>query len=261
MDTCFLLLYARMYELNNNIKPGRRAYVRLLVLAAVFALAFTTASCKRTNIKPSDQAESLFKLGQSHLVTGATQAAFVKFHEALLIKPKHKKALNGLGYVYLDRKDFKKAEESFRKAIKSDKTYSEAHNNLCFTLSMQGRHEEALTACRKALKNPVYPTPEKSYYNMGRIYHKMVRYSEAIKAYEDAIKRYPNFYPGYYAKALTHNSFRQYGAAADAMNLALGLDPRFQGDKKIAERTFIELRNKGVMDPGEVNQYLEILHY
>jgi len=258
MSTCFLLLYVVMFKTANGYKGNIK---RALALLAVAALALGALSCRSPGSKKSEIAQSNYQLGMSHLVTGDTQSAFVKFHEALLLKSNHKEAMNGLGYVYLSRNDYKKAEESFRSATKVDKEYSEAYNNLCFALYSQGMYKDAIESCSHALDNPVYPSPEKAFYNTGRSYHKMGRYKDAIGAFEEALKRHPNFFQGLYAQALSYNSDRQYGKAAEAMNLAVGLDPRFKGDKHLAESKFRELKEKGIIAPDEVSQFLEILHY
>lgn len=233
---------------------------RLVVMMFVAVIFFMTVSC-RTTSKKSLEANSLYELGMSHLVTGDIQSAFVKFNEVLIIKPKHVKALNGLGYVYMSLSDIKKAEESFRKAVKVDNSFAEASNNLCYVLYAQNMIDEAIAACNKALENPLYATPEKAYYNLGRSYHKKGNYARAIKSFENAIRRNRSFIPGYFAQALSYNANKQYGKAAETMNLAVGLDSRFQGDKLLAEGKFKELKSKGIMDPKEADQYLEMLHY
>ena len=234
---------------------------RVLALLALVVFALGIASCRTPGSKKSEIADSNYQLGMSHLVAGDSQSAFVKFHEALRLNSSHKEALNGLGYVYLNRQDYNHAEDSFRKATKSDNGYSEAHNNLCYALYSQGKFTEAIESCNEALTNPLYVSPEKAFYNMGRSYHKMGKFKDAINAFEEALKRFPSFFQGLYAQALSYNSDRQYGKAANAMDIAVGLDPRFKGDKGLAERKFRELKDKGTIAPEEVAQFLEILHY
>ncbi|MCK4911192.1 MAG: tetratricopeptide repeat protein [Thermodesulfovibrionales bacterium] len=234
---------------------------RLLVVGALLVLALALTSCRTPGSKRSEIAESTYKLGMSHLLSGNTQTAFVKFHEALKLKPKHKEALNGLGQTYMNLRDFPKAEENFRKAVKVDASYSEAHKNLCFALYNLGRLEDAVEACKRALDNPVYNSPEKAYYNMGISYYKMGKYPDAIDAFDNAVKRRPGFIPGYYRLALSYNSNRQYGKASDTMNQAVGLDNRFQGDKRLAEDWFRQQKKNEMISPVEADQFLDILHY
>jgi type IV pilus assembly protein PilF len=242
------------------MKSIKHKYIRFVFVSLVILLAMALVSCRTTTTR-SAVVESTYKLGMSHLVSGDTQAAFVKFHEVLNLKSNHKESLNGLGYVYLDLDDYEKAEESFRKSVKVDKMYSEAQNNLCYSLYRQDKFTEAIGSCEDALKNPLYRTPEKAYYNMGRSYHKMGKFPEAVIAFENAVKRHPGFFQGYYMQALSYNANRQFGKAAKVMNLAVGLDHRFQGDKQLAESKFKQLRDKGFLNPKEVDIFLEILHY
>ena len=242
-----------------------RVYVRfisrLLVVGALLVLALPLVSCRTPGSKSSEIAESTYQLGMSHLVSGNTQSAFVKFHEALRIKPRHKEALNGLGQTHVILREFDKAEEYFRKAVKVDDSYSEAHKNLCFALYNLGRFEDAVESCKRALENPVYRSPEKAFYNMGISYHKLGRYPDAIDAFSNSVKRFPGFVPGYYRLALSYNSNQQYGKASETMSKAVGLDPRFQGDKQLAESWIIEQKEKEMLSPADANQFLDILHY
>jgi Tfp pilus assembly protein PilF len=241
--------------------PGLKGYLfRAAVVAAVIVLALGVTACK-TASKRNLEVESLYKFGMSHLVSGKNQAAFVKFHEALQIDPDHKESLNGLGYVYLGMEEYEKAAEHFGKAIAIDDSYSEAYNNLCFTYYNLARYQEAISTCEKAVENPLYATPEKAYYNMGRSYYKMGKHQKAVESLDQGLKRHPNFFQGYYAMALAYNALRQHGKASEAMGLAIGLDPRFQGDKQLAENKLRELKREGVYDPKEVEQYIQILHY
>ena len=239
-------------------KPESR-FGRLAVLLAFVVFSLLLVSC----ISPQTRAEAdaKFKLGQSHLISGSNQAAFVKFHEALKIDPKHMDALNGLGYVHMSLREYDKAEEYFLKAVAVDKEFSEAYNNLCFTYYQGGRYHKAIDACNKAVENPLYPTPERAYYNIGRSYYKLKKYDESVAAFEQAVARHPNFFQGYYAVALSYNGMRMYSKASKSMGIAIGLDPRFQGNKKLAEDNFRAMKREGVIDPLEADQFIEILHY
>jgi len=234
---------------------------RALALLTALVLVLAVASCRTPGSKRTEIAQSNYQLGMSHLLSGNTQAAFVKFHEALQIKPKHKEALNGLGQTYMNLREFDKAEEYFRKATKVDDSYSDAYKHLCFALYNIGRFEEAVESCKRALENPVYRSPEKAYYNMGISYYKLGKYPDAIDAFSSAVKRFPMFMPGYYRLALSYNSNRQYGRASDTMNKAIGLDPRFQGDKQLAESWILEQKRSERLSPAEASQFLDILHY
>ena len=102
---------------------------------------------------------------------------------------------------------------------------------------------------------------EKAFYNMGISYYKLGRYPDAIDAFGNAVKRHRGFIPGFYRLALSYNANRQYSKASDTLSQAVGLDPRFQGDKHLAESWIKEQKKNEMLSPVEADQFLDILHY
>jgi superkiller protein 3 len=238
-------------------KGGGRRYVKLLVPI----LALVVLSCATSEKK--NEAEARYKLGVSQLMAGNTQAAYVKFHESLQMDPNNPEVYNALGSVHLQLEEYEKAAENFRKAAWLKKDYSEARNNLCYVFYITGEYQEAILSCERALENPLYQTPEKSFYTMGRSYYRIGEYEKAVKAYDSAVKRLSNFSPGYYGLALAHNAMQKFGEAAGAMGTAIGLDRRFEGNREKALKFFVNETTR-TSDPLELkdNQdFVEILHY
>lgn len=232
----------------------RSIFKLLLVL-----LAFAVFSCAGVS-KKEKEATAHFKVGVSYLLKGQTQAAYVKFHEAFKLDPDNREIHNALGNVYLQLEDYDNAEKHFLEAADIDDEYSEAYNNLCYVYYREGKYEKAIKRCEKALENPLYSTPDKAFYNMGRSYHRLARYPEAVDAFNNAVKRFPNFFQAYYGLALAYNARKMYGKAAEAMGYAVGFDPRFRGDAAKAEREFLNQQAEG-KNLKDLPDYIEILHY
>lgn len=232
-----------------------RRFVVVLVAIAFASSMSCAGSSKRRN-----EAEARFKLGVSHLMSGNSQAAFLKFQEALKLDPDNKEIHNGLGNVYIQLKEFGNAEKAFLKAVELDRNYSEAYNNLCYVYYITAEYERAVRNCRKALENPLYPTPEKAFYNTGRSQYRLGDFDGAVESFTNAVKRFPNFYQAYYGLALAYNAVKKYGKAATAMGDAIGFDPRFFGDRAKAEREFNRLKAQGG-DIKDLEDYIDILHY
>lgn len=232
---------------------------RLSVLLTITVLLLIT-SCG-TSHDNKMLAESQYKLGLSHLQTGGAQQAFVKFHEALVYDPNNKEIHNALGNTNIMLGDYSAAETSFHNAIKLDRDYSEAWNNICYLYFKKLKeYGKAIDACENALKNPLYETPEKPLYNLGRIYYRLKNFKKSLENTEKALKRYPSLFQAFYSKALAYNALGRYSEAAEALSTAIDLDPRFQGNKQMAEKNFRENRHR-YEDPREVDQLIEILHY
>jgi len=235
---------------------------RIISLSLILAFSLT-ASCG-TSQEKKDMAISHYKLGQSELQTGNTQQAFIRFHESLNLDPGNYEAHHALGYVNMTMGEYAKAEQNLRKAVDLKPDYSEAWNSLCTLYHMyMNRLDQAVKACERALENNLYTTPEKSLYNLCRIYYKKGNHQKALTYINKAVKRFPNWFPAYYSQALVYNAIGQYNEAALALETAVGLDPRFQGDKKKAEKHFRDNRNKKdyFENPREADQLIEIIHY
>ena len=228
-----------------------RVYVLLILLLFI-------AACSSTEKK--NMALSYYKLGQSHLQTGSPQKAFVKFHESLDFNPEAKETYNALGWTNLLLGDYDQSEASYLKAVELDDNFSEAWNNLCFLYYNElKRYDDAINACQKALENVRYGTPEKPLYTLGRISYRRGDYRKALAYTDKAIRRFPQLVGAYYSKALIYNAMGQYSEAQHVMGEALELDPRFQGNKKKAEKHFND--NRRSYEKGEADQFIDILHY
>jgi type IV pilus assembly protein PilF len=216
-------------------------------------------SCASTG-KKKNEARAHFLRGVSLLSNNRIQNAYVEFEKSLELNPRDKETHNELGNIYIRMVEYDKAEKHFKKAARIDSRYSEAYNNLCFIYYGQDRWDDAIKSCQNALKNKLYTTPEKAYYNLGRSYYRSRKYPEAVEAYINAIKRFPGGAQVYYALALAYNAQQMYGQASEAITNAIRNDTRFRGDVGRARMEF--RKQKDIAEnPQDVEDYLEILNY
>jgi type IV pilus assembly protein PilF len=227
-------------------------------------LLVVVCSCATTtSVEDVKKAQAHYKLGVSQLTSGNIQPAFVEFQTALTFDPNNKEIHNALGNVYLRLTDLGAAEEHFQNATRIDPKYSDAHNNLCYVYYRLKQWDKAAASCTKALANPLYATPEKAFYNLGRVHYRNRNYDEAIKAYENALKRMPempNRHLLHYGIALCYNAKRDYGSASEAMTQAITLDPAFRGDSEKALAEFSETKGD-TAEAEDIRDYIEILKY
>lgn len=206
------------------------------------------------------QAQAHYKLGVSYLSENNLQPAFVEFQKAIELNPDNKEYHNVLGLVYLRLMDYTHAEEHFRRSVRIDEDYSEAHNNLCYLYYIQRQYPRAEEACKKALSNPLYLTPEKAFNNLAKTCYRQRRYDEAIKYYWEAIRRAPALYIAFYGLSLAHNAKREYAEAEKSLTKAIELDPKYRGDKKRAEAD-MRAGRFDAEEPQDLKDFLDILHY
>lgn len=216
-----------------------------------------------TGIDNAHQASAHFKLGVSHYNENNVQMAFIEFQKAYEYNPNDKEVLNGIGIIYLLKfEDYGKAKDFFEKAIKIDKDFAEAHNNLGYAYEKLGKNNEAIDEYKKAISNLLYRTPEKAYYSLGRLYYRAKRYDEAIEVYNKALKRAPDYYPCYYGLALAYNAKGNYGEASSAITKAIDVDPVYKGDRNKAMGDLMQRKTKAKgEEEKDILDWMDIIKY
>ncbi|MBT4937459.1 tetratricopeptide repeat protein, partial [Candidatus Peregrinibacteria bacterium] len=101
------------------------------------------------------------------------------------LQPENAKNLNDIGTIYRNyKKDTKKAEEYFKKAIKADTNFTKAYNNLAEIYISQNKLKQAAKILEKALKQK---QSAQTYSNLGMIYGKLEDFDKAIESYIKAL--------------------------------------------------------------------------
>ncbi len=91
-------------------------------------------------------------LGMAYLYQQNFPQAIANFDKALALNPGNEVVYLLIGWAHLANKDAKKSEDCFRKALKSDRNYGEAHGGLATALIFQNRQDEAQVEIKRAIK-------------------------------------------------------------------------------------------------------------
>ena len=97
--------------------------------------------------EPRD-ADVFASLGYFYYARGKWAQAEENLHHALNINPKHQRAWVNLGLTLGEQGQYAESLDAFRKAVSE----AEAHSNLAFVLTTQGKREEAKQEYRRALE-------------------------------------------------------------------------------------------------------------
>jgi type IV pilus biogenesis/stability protein PilW len=228
-----------------------------------FFLVLCLSSCAGVTRDDTKKANYHYQMGISYLNDNNIQPAFVELQKALELNPYDKDVHEAIGIIYLTNlEDYPKAIKHFQAALKIDKNFSEAANNLGNAYSSLGKFDEAIESYERAISNPQYKNAAMALYNLGMVYYRLSKFDAAMDSYKDALKRFSNFYMPYYGLALCYNAKGQYGDAATAMARAIEVDPVYKGDKK---KAIEDLKDKKIRAKGDqekdIADYLEILKY
>ncbi len=162
-------------------------------------------------------------LGASLRALGRFEEAEKSYRKALKLQPDFADAHYNLGNTLTDLTRHKEAEKAYRNALDLRPDYAEAYCNLGSLLVDLGRPEEAEKACLQALA--FRPGYAKAYYNLGNALHILERFSEAEQAYNQAIKLHPHFAEAYHNLGNTLLDMKRPSEAKEAYRKSLELDP------------------------------------
>ncbi len=136
--------------------------------------------------------------------------------------PKNFDALHLLGILAVQTGEAQRGIELISKAIKLDRNFAVAHDNLGNALQAVGRLNDALASHEKAIA--LKPDYAAAYFNRGNVLKQLERLDEALASYQKAIALNPNF-----AHHLgIANVFREHDRCAEAemhIKQALALKP------------------------------------
>ena len=118
------------------------------------------------------------------------------------------------------------AERAFREALRLQRDFPDAHNNLGVTLAQQGQWEAAIAAFEQVLQFPAYNTPEIVYQNLGWAYYNLGRYPEAEAALTMALRLDPRLPVTHYTLGLTWEKTGRVQEARQSYRQVLQLVPR-----------------------------------
>lgn len=118
------------------------------------------------------------------------QASMKYTNKAIDLDPDFAAAYNNLGYLYIDKGDFTKAETAFKKYISLQPSFPNAHDSYAEMLMKAGRYDESITEYNKALS--LDPKFIISYAGLGNNYLFKGDYVKARENYQKMCDADPN---------------------------------------------------------------------
>lgn len=192
--------------------------IRLLIISL---LSLWLAACATNNEENQRRALLHLQSGSNFLSTGNYPGAMSELLEAEKLAPNNPVIQNNLGLAFFVRNRHKEAEEHFRKALSLQSKYTEARNNLGRVLIEQGKINEAIKELKIAIDDLTYPTPEKSYGNLGLAYFKKRDFTAAALNLSKSLQLQENscLTMNYYGQTLFEQ--KKFIPAAEAFDRAI----------------------------------------
>jgi Tfp pilus assembly protein PilF len=140
--------------------------------------------------KPLDQALELWRLGTARLLAGSLEEAVALFTQSLEAFPTAE-AYTFRGWAYSFEGRLEEAIEECRKAIATDPSFGNPYNDIGCYLMQQERLDEAVPWFEQAKKAPRYEPRHFPYLNLGRLKASRGEVEEAMLEFEGALAENP----------------------------------------------------------------------
>jgi tetratricopeptide (TPR) repeat protein len=178
-------------------------------------------------VKSPDKVRVLNNLGREYLEKGRLNDAELLFKRAMARDPRYAEDYyDNMGNLNIKRNSLEAAKDAFVKELGVNPRSGTGYVGLCAVTFRQGRYDEALDACNRAIK--IEPDIAYEAYNtLSSVYRKLGRAEEAAMAADQSIRLNPDFSPPYNNLGLLYASENNNDAAEAKFREAVRLDPGY----------------------------------
>lgn len=169
--------------------------LRLLVLVSLLCAGLpalaqnpTSSSAQPAPVAkdPRSRAKVHTELGALYYQAGRLAVAMEELTIAIAIDPDYAPAYMTRALVHHALKETTYAENNFREAFRLTPDDPELANNYGWFLCQTGHEKEGITYLMRALRNPLYETPDRAYLNAGICAVKIGDFAAAADYYDNA---------------------------------------------------------------------------
>jgi tetratricopeptide (TPR) repeat protein len=137
-----------------------------------------------------EQAIALFRQAYERQLKGEFEAAIELYQKSIEVCPTAE-GHTFLGWAYSFQGRWEDAIQECLKAIEVDPTFGNPYNDIGAYLVEQSKLDEAISWFERALHAPRYENYCFPHFNLGRVYERKRRYVKALEEYKLALKEDP----------------------------------------------------------------------
>jgi len=141
---------------------------------------------------PRNRAKLHTELASMYYSNGNLGVALEELRAAAAADTNYAPAYGMYGLVYMQMKDQSRAEASFERALRLSPNDADINHNYGWFLCQSGREPESVKYFLQAIRNPLYPTPWRSYSAAGVCTMKMKQFKDAEAFFERALRFEPD---------------------------------------------------------------------
>jgi tetratricopeptide (TPR) repeat protein len=146
------------------------------------------------------------------------------YEEILEIQPMHADALNLLGVICGQTKNFERAVQRFDEAIRIDPHNAASYCNRGAALKELGQLDAALASYDEAIA--LKSDYAMAHYNRGNVLKELEQPDDALESYSRAIAINPNHAEAHYNRGVLLQQLARFDSALENYNKAIAINPR-----------------------------------
>ena len=144
---------------------------------------------------PRERARAHTELASAYFERGNMGVALEELRIAVSADPNYGPAYNVLGLVHMDLKEQDQAQANFERALRINPNDPDANHNYGWFLCRTKREEQGISYFMRAVRNPLYPSPQKSYSLAGVCALQKNNDRDAVEYFERALRLDPDNLP------------------------------------------------------------------
>lgn len=173
----------------------RRIFVALLLLAGCAGDSGPTRESGQIVGEvgePRNRARLHTELAALYFGRGNMNVALEELRTAVRADASYAPAHSMFGLVYMELKENRLAEDSFERALRLSPNEPEINHNYGWFLCQNKREEESIRYFLQAIRNPLYPTPWRSYSAAGQCSLRIDKPKDAEEFFLRALRQEPD---------------------------------------------------------------------
>jgi tetratricopeptide (TPR) repeat protein len=147
------------------------------------------------------------------------------YEKVLSLEPNHFDAIQLLGALSVQTKQYSEAIEFLSKAIQINPNLAECHSNLGISFKELKRFDEALLCYNKAIS--LKPNYLEAHLNRGNVLRELQRFDEALGSYENVIALSSDYKEAYCNRGMVMHLLGRLNEALASYDKAISIEPRY----------------------------------
>lgn len=194
---------------------------RLIALCVISFWLAACASSGTTQTVKEKKGDIYFTAGIESIEAGQYTDALASLREAVKFIPKSAPAWTALGLAYLGKEDAGQAEESWKRAIAIDGSYTDARLNLGALYINQRRFKDAEKQLKEAAGDLTYSRSYQVKYNLGVLYAQQGKLLPAEQNFKLAVKENEFYCPAWFRLGMLQKDRGELGESEKAFKRAI----------------------------------------